>query len=152
MSSSPPTKTYTFSCHCALIRFSITGLNPSNPQATKCNCSICLKSGRISISADKNKDFTLLSPASLDEVPSYQFGERRQKHCFCRVCGIHCFAYGSFEWEGKTMNVFSFNVLALDAEPDQGFDLRGLKLGYWDGKGDKYLEGPAEKPAAGGVF
>lgn len=50
------------------------------------------------------------------------------------------------------LDVFSFNVLTLEVEPDQGFDLRDLKLAYWDGKGDRYGEGPGEKPAAGGVF
>jgi len=141
--------TLTAGCHCGAIRFSVA-IDTSNPKASKCNCSICLKSGRVSISADKDRDFVLLSPSSLDEVPKYHFGARRQSHCFCQTCGVHCFVYGSFQWEGQLVRLFSFNVLTLD--PDQSLDLRELKLSYWDGKGDKYAEGPSEKPPAGGIF
>ncbi|KAK4445141.1 hypothetical protein QBC34DRAFT_441880 [Podospora aff. communis PSN243] len=154
MSNSPPTltekpKAYTFSCHCARIRFSIR-IDPSAAKPSKCNCSICLKSGRISIPANKDEDFTLLSPSSMDEVPKHQFGQNRQNHCFCRVCGVFCFAYGRVEIQGKGVDLFSFNALTL--EPGQDWDLRGLKLEYWDGRRDAFAEGPKEEPGEGGVW
>jgi len=54
------------------------------------------------------------------------------------------------EWEGQSLDLFSFNVLTVD--DGQGLDLRELKLRYWDGKGDGYTSGPRGSPAEGGVW
>jgi len=146
--STPTLKTFAGGCHCGAVRYAID-LDPSNLEASKCNCSICLKTNRISLSIDP-ENFRLVLPASRDEVPDYQFGSKSQHYSFCDKCGIHCFANGSYEWEGKVVKNFSINAVTLDA--DQGLDLRELKLRYWDGKGENWGAGAVEKPPAGGCF
>ncbi|KAK1759921.1 centromere protein V [Echria macrotheca] len=142
-------KTYTGGCHCGAVRYSIEADLSGQPKASKCNCSICLKTNRLSLTVDR-ANFKLLSPASLDEVPSYQFSTRQQHHKFCDKCGIHCFLMGSYVYEGKTYHNFSVNAVTLD--PDQGFDLREFKVTYWDGKAENWAAGQMEKPAAGGCY
>lgn len=148
MTSESALKTVIGGCHCGAVRYSV-GLDLSEPKASKCNCSICLKTNRLSLTVDPD-NFKLLSPASLAEVPDYQFATKSQHHHFCNKCGIHCFAYGSYEWEGQTIKNFSINAVTLD--PDQGIDLRELKVSYWDGKSENWAAGAGDKPPAGGCY
>ncbi|KAK0708703.1 Mss4-like protein [Lasiosphaeris hirsuta] len=141
-------KTYVGGCHCGAIRYSVE-MDLSDGKASKCNCSICLKSNRLSITLDQDR-FKLVSPASLTEIPEYQFGTMSQHHRFCAKCGIHCFAYGSYEWEGQTVKNFGINAVTLD--PGQGVDLRELKIAYWDGRDGNWAAGAMDKPPAGGCY
>lgn len=141
-------KTLTGGCHCGAIRYTAE-LDLSNLTAQKCNCTICQKTNRLGISVDPEK-FKVTTPSSLDQVPEYQFGPKRQHFHFCTTCGVHCFAYGSYEYEGKTHKNFSINAVSLD--PDQGVDLREIKVGYWDGKAENWAAGQAEKPYPGGYY
>ena len=113
------------------------------------NCSICLKTNRLSITIpNPDTEFKLLSPAALASVPSYQFGPKSQHYRFCDKCGIHVFAYGSYVYEGQEVKNFSINAVTLDA--DQGVDLRAFKMGYWDGKAENWEAGEGERPYPGG--
>ncbi|KAK5653047.1 hypothetical protein OQA88_9333 [Cercophora sp. LCS_1] len=142
------TKTLAGGCHCGAIRYTAE-LDISNLHAQKCNCSICLKTNRMGLSVDPSK-FKVTTHKSIEEVPEYQFGPKRQHYHFCTTCGVHCFGYGSYEFQGQTFNNFSINAVTLD--PDQGFDLRDVKVAYWDGKGEDWAAGMAEKPAPGGCL
>jgi len=124
-------------------------LQPKTLTHSTSNCSICLKSNRLSLVIQPDQ-FKLLSPTSLDDVPEYQFGSKAQHHHFCNKCGIHTFAFGSYVWEGQTVKNFSINAVTLD--PDQGVDLREFQMQYWDGKGENWKAGLAEKPYAGGTY
>ena len=126
-------------------------LQPENANSTHSNCSICLKTNRLSLQIpNPDTQFHLLSPASLSSVPDYQFGTKSQHYHFCDKCGIHVLAYGSYVWEGKEVKTFSVNAVTLD--PDQGVDLRAFKVGYWDGKEENWGAGMGEKPYPGGNF
>ncbi|KAK0616938.1 Mss4-like protein [Immersiella caudata] len=142
------TKTYTGGCHCGAIRYSVD-LDLSKPEATKCNCSICLKTNRLSLSIQPTQ-LKLVSPASLSDIPEYQFGSKSQHHRFCDKCGIHVFGGGSYVWEGKEVKNFDVNAVTLDQ--DQGVDLRKFKVGYWDGKTEGWAKGMSEGPYEGGTF
>lgn len=141
-------KPLTGGCHCGAIRYSVD-LDLANLSAQKCNCSICHKTNRLPIPVDR-KNFKLTNPSSMDQVPQYQFGPKRQHSHFCTTCGVHCFSYGSYEFQGQTINNFSINAVTLD--PDQGVDLRAIKVGHWDGKADNWAAGIAEKPYPGGYY
>jgi len=115
------------------------------------NCSICLKTNRLSVQVpNPDTQFHLISPGSLSDVPEYQFNSKSQHHHFCDKCGIHPFSYGSYVWEGKEVKNFSINAVTMD--PDQGVDLRAFKVSYWDGKGENWGAGMAEKPYPGGAY
>ena len=149
LSSEPGSlKTYTGGCHCGAVRYAVS-VDLSQTRASKCNCSICLKTNRMSLEV-KPEDFKLISPATLDAVPDYQYGSKSQHHHFCDKCGIHCFLHGSFVFEGQESKNFSINAVTLD--PDQGFDLREFKVVYWDGKTQNWAAGPSEKPYPGGYY
>jgi hypothetical protein len=140
--------TYTGGCHCGFIRYSID-IDLTEPKASKCNCSICLKTNRLSLTIQPEQ-LKLISPASIDDIPEYKFGTMSQHHYFCKNCGIHCIAKGSYVWEGKEVHNMSINAVTLD--PDQGVDLRAFKVEYWDGKGENWTAGVAEKPYPGGCY
>ena len=162
--SSPPQKTYTGGCHCSFLRYSLLTADISTAQFTKCNCTICHKINRLSLSVPRSA-LTILSPTnaenttssdneseggSINGVPSYTFGSGRMTNYFCSKCGIHCFSSGSYEWEGKLVQSFSVNAVTLDA--DQGVDFRAVKTVYWDGLHDNWTAGSADKPYEGGCF
>ncbi len=147
--ATPTPKTYQGGCHCSLIRYTVTLSLPSPPEATKCNCSICLKTNRIELAvSDPDKNFKLLSPASMDSVPAYRFNAKKFRHCFCTTCGVHPFSFGSYEYEGQEVEMFCVNAATLD--PDQGLDLREFKVRYWDGKTDGWEKGMRDEPYPGG--
>ena len=74
MSTATPSKnTYTGSCHCGNVRFRVA-IDPYDPEISKCNCTICHKNGYVFATSAKEEEFELLSPASIDELGSYEFG------------------------------------------------------------------------------
>lgn len=156
MSSSEPTnpanlKTYTGGCHCGAIRYSAQlDLSAPHPDATKCNCSICLKVNRVGLSVEQPETrFKLVSPGSIDDVPEYRFGVKRQSYRFCNVCGVHCFSSGSYEYEGKVVDNFAINAVTLDQ--GQGVDFRAFKVGHWDGKTENWAAGLSDTAYPGGM-
>lgn len=140
-------KTYTGGCHCRVITYTIR--LPPSPEASKCNCTICHKTGRLGVNSSKS-DIELLTPTSYDDIPTYKFSRGTQQHKFCSTCGIHVFIIGSYEYEGKTVDNFGVNLMTVDV--GQGLDLRVLKVGYWDGLRENWEAGMAEKPHEGGYF
>jgi hypothetical protein len=117
-SLSDSTKVYTGSCHCGLIRYTVS-LDLTEPKATKCNCTICHKTGFMSIRSTP-EGFQLVSPASENELTGYQFGTKSGYRYFCTTCGVQCFAKGSYEFEGQRHDFLSVNVLSLDQDQGAG--------------------------------
>lgn len=153
-SSDPPLKTYTGGCHCGFLRYSFLAADLATAKFSKCNCSICHKINRLSLSIPRSQ-LTVLSPTATesgttDEIPRYKFGSQQMENSFCGKCGIHCFSSGWYEWEGEKVESFSVNAVTLD--PDQGVDFREVKIVYWDGKGDNWKAGTADRPYEGGCF
>ncbi|KXX81269.1 Centromere protein V [Madurella mycetomatis] len=151
-------KTYTGGCHCGAIRYSVAlDLSGPNPEATKCNCSICLKTNRMGVKVtDPGKNFKLLAPASLDDMSDYCFNTKSTHHRFCNNCGVHCFLHGRFVLEDQEISYFGLNAVTLD--PDQeGLDFRSFNVKYWDGKNwdgkpENLTTGTADKPYPGGTY
>ena len=141
-------KPYSGGCHCGFIRYTVN-LDLSTPTATKCNCTICLKSGYMAIRVNP-ADFTLTSPASESELADYQYGSNAMHHYFCRTCGIKCITRGTFEFEGKEVKSFTLNLLTLDQ--GQGIDWTAFKVKYWDGLRENWALGLSDKPYPGGAW
>lgn len=150
----PELKKYTGGCHCGQLRYEVE-LDLSEPKASKCNCSFCLKSNRISVTLepdqkDEFSQFKLLSPSSWEELGDYRFGSMNGPHYFCKTCGMHCMMAAKYELGGHKINHMSINAVTLDQ--GQGVDLRKFKMEYWDGKENNWLAGLKDEPWDGGCY
>ena len=139
-------RTCTGSCHCGLVRYTVK-LDLSEPEANRCNCSLCLKSGFTGIHTS-TEDFQLNSPASEKELTDYQFGSKAMHHYFCPTCGVRCMFRGTDADGGQEF--FSINILTLDQNTD--VDLTRFKISYWDGKSNNWQAGPSNQPYPGGAL
>jgi hypothetical protein len=151
MAPTDATKTYTGGCHCGFLRYSAK-LDLTEPRATKCNCSICLKLNTVSLKVAPPSQFTLQSPSSADDslLGNYTHGGKSIRYHFCKTCGVSCFSEGKYTFDGKEVEVLGINAVTLD--PDQGIDLREFKVQYWDGKGNNWAAGLKDVPYPGGCY
>lgn len=151
MSEEPNSKhTFHGSCHCGAIKYTASISLPPTPRATRCNCTVCLKSSFTSFRvASPDTNFKLLSPSSFSEIPDYQWASEDIHRNFCDKCGIQVFASGKYTFGGQTTEFFSINVLTLD-QPQDGLDLRQWKFDYWDGKNNNWMSGKKDEPWPGG--
>lgn len=76
-------QTYRGSCHCGAVTFE-ADLDLSEP-SFRCNCSICRRT-RFWPAVARPDDFRVLGGES--ELTEYLFNRRRNKHYFCRRCGV----------------------------------------------------------------
>ncbi len=159
--ASVPKPFYLGSCHCGFVKYSVRLdlVNPS-PQTgavlTKCNCSICQKSGTL-LAIPVPDSFRLLSPeGGREALRDYTFQAARAHHWLCPKCGIKCFLEGSYtSSEGSEVQFARINVLTLDGKEDGSplDDLRLIKTVYWDGKvPGNFSKGTSKEPAEGGVW
>ena len=113
--------TYTASCHCGAVRYTVEA-DLSQP-VVACNCSMCGRSGTLLafVPADK---FTLVQGE--DSLTDYRFNKNVIHHFFCKVCGIKSFARGVGPG-GKAMA--AINVRCLD-----GVDPAKLQVTHFDGR------------------
>ncbi|PGH14746.1 hypothetical protein AJ80_05790 [Polytolypa hystricis UAMH7299] len=137
-------QTYTGGCHCGFVKYTVT-FDPANSDASRCNCSICHKKGYVSVRVPK-EDLKLESPASLDELSDYVYGKKAVHHRFCKTCGVHCLI------DGHHGDIVFQGVNGHTIDQDQGFELRNIKLQYWDLKNDNWAQGPATEPCEGGSW
>lgn len=87
-------------CHCGRVRFEITA--PEDMVASRCNCSICSKSGYLGLTVPRSR-FRLLSGE--DSLETYTFNTGVAKHLFCRHCGIKSFYIPRSHPDGYNVNV-----------------------------------------------
>ena len=87
-------------CHCGRVRFEVDA--PANIEVTRCNCSICTKTGFLHLIVS-NKDFRLTGGEDLLET--YTFGTGTAKHLFCRRCGVKSFYIPRSHPDGVSVNV-----------------------------------------------
>lgn len=80
---------YSGSCHCGVVTFTVAGDIPT--EAMSCNCSHCRRKGFLLtfVPADQ---FTLDSGD--DALTSYTFNTHKLQHSFCKTCGVQGFATG----------------------------------------------------------
>lgn len=77
---------YTGGCHCQGIRFVVQA--PRSPVVWRCNCSICLMQQNHHFIVPASQ-FQLT--AGQDLLALYQFGTKKARHHFCKVCGVKSF-------------------------------------------------------------
>lgn len=106
-------------CHCGRVRFEVRA--PADIVATRCNCSICEKSGFLHLIV-RAADFRLLQGDS--GLTTYTFNTGTAKHHFCRHCGIK-----SFYVPRSHPNGISVNVNCLDTKT-----IRSVEITPFDGR------------------
>ena len=78
-------ETYTGSCHCKKVLFSLK-TSSIFEEVYKCNCSLCMKKGIIMKSIPK-KEFMLESSSKF--LGQYIWNKKIAKHYFCLKCGVY---------------------------------------------------------------
>lgn len=134
---SPHTPAYTLhtgGCHCGAVRFEAE-LDLSTG-ATRCNCTICMKTGSTNARARLGSLRLLKGAESLGE---YRVGDSPNSRSFCRLCGIHLYGQGYVEEIGGAF--CSINIHCLD-----DVDPSLLTIRYWDGRNDNWLAGMRPEP------
>lgn len=96
-------KKYHGSCHCGLIKFTVT---TTIDKVVSCNCSICTKKGVLHHRVEPGQ-FNLI--AGKEHLSLYQFDTKEAKHYFCRQCGIHPFSNPR-----SAPDTYSINIRCLD--------------------------------------
>lgn len=102
----------------------------------RCNCSICFKA-RFWAAIVPPAAFRLLTGA--DDLTLYQFATKRDRHLFCRHCGIRAFGTGQSPRWGE---FYAVNVTCLDDVTPE--ELASAPVTYLDGKNDEWEVPPAE--------
>lgn len=97
---------YQGGCHCGAVRFEVEA--PESLKVTRCNCSICSKSGFLHLIVPKS-EFRLLSGAAA--LTTYTFNTGVAKHTFCKTCGIKPFYVPRSHPEGIDVNVNCLDAL-----------------------------------------
>jgi hypothetical protein len=110
--------TYSGGCHCAVVRFEVTG---ELTQFSECNCSICLKSGFLHWPID-TQQLKLITP--WEKLSVYRWGTMLAKHHFCPVCGVPVVRNPR-----ANPAQFTVNVRCIDE-----VDLARLTHTYFDGR------------------
>jgi hypothetical protein len=145
-----PKQTFKGSCHCKAIQYEVKLAIPDPPTVTRCNCTVCLKTGFTGITI-KPEDLTMISPASLDDIPDYSWRSPNIHRRFCNKCGVQIVGHGFYEHGGQKFDFFSLNAGSLD-QPQEGLDLSKFKVKYASGRDDGWMKGPKEEPFSGGLI
>lgn len=111
--------THAGGCHCGRVRFELDA--PSVIEATKCNCSICSKSGFLHLIVSQS-DFRLLS--GHDVLTTYTFNTGVAQHYFCSHCGIKSFYVPRSHPDGISVNVNCLDAGTVEAVNVAPFDGR----------------------------
>lgn len=126
-------KTYHGSCHCGVVRFEA---DIDLTQATyRCNCSICRRN-RFWAAVVEPEAFRLLSGEA--ELTEYLFNTRKNRHYFCRHCGVRGYGLGDSPDFGRKVGI---NLGCLDDVTDE--ELAAAPIIYIDGRHDNWSAPPA---------
>lgn len=129
-------KTHEASCHCGAVRFQFEVDLDEPGKATRCNCSICMKT-MVTGSILKPEAFTLLE--GQEHLSEYAWGSRVATRYFCKHCSVLCFSKGYLEPLGG--DFVSVNLNAID-----DLDVNQLHVLHWDGRHDNWYVGPRPEP------
>ena len=110
-------KTYTGSCHCGAVRFSVES---DFTEGIECNCSHCHRKGFV-LSFVPAEAFTLI--AGEDSLTDYLFNKKTITHRFCKICGVQPFAISA------EMGKVAVNLRCVD-----DLDLATLSIDKVNGK------------------
>ena len=104
------------SCHCGAVSIQFTA--PVKVQVTRCNCSICNRTGYEHV-------FVPHANATIkgeDNLSLYTFGTGAAKHYFCRTCGIKPFYIPRSHPESYSVNLRCLDGDTLTASEVINFD------------------------------
>jgi hypothetical protein len=118
--------------------------------ATRCNCTLCQKLSTVNLRLDGPADFTLLAPASQDDIKQYSADVKTLSRYYCDKCGCHVWMEGYLEFNGHKAEVFAINLGTVD-QPQGDVDLSKTKMRYFDMLHDNIAGGAADKPWACGL-
>lgn len=125
-------KTYKGSCHCGAVRFEADlDLTQSS---YRCNCSICRRN-RFWAAITTAEHFRLIDGEPM--LTEYLFNTRKNKHYFCKVCGVRPFGVGT---ETPVGMMYGVNIGCLEGISEE--ELSNIPITYVDGMNDR-LERPA---------
>ncbi len=122
-------------CHCGHIRFAVQA--PRTITVTRCNCSICSKSGYLGLIVPKDR-FTLQSGEA--HLVEYSFNTGTAKHLFCSVCGIKSFYIPRSHPDGISVNALCLDPDSIDEMKIDEFDGKHWEQYYPEGRADSYPE------------
>ena len=125
-------QTYRGSCHCGAVTFE-ADLDLSEP-SFRCNCSICRRT-RFWPAVARPDDVRVLGGES--ELTEYLFNRRRNKHYFCRRCGVRPWGVGTDTPMGTMIGV---NLGCLEGVSEE--ELSRIPVVRIDGMHDRF-EPPA---------
>lgn len=97
-------------CHCGRVKFEVE--IPDVVNVSRCNCSICKKSGYLHVIVSSDR-FRLLSGE--ESITDYRFHSGVARHLFCKICGIKSFYVPRSHPEGYSVNL---NCLDLPEDTD----------------------------------
>ena len=95
--------TYTGSCHCGGVKFSVEG---ELTGAMACNCSMCQRKGSLLWFVPRTA-VTLATP--LEALSAYTFNKHVIQHYFCPTCG--CAPFGMAVNQGTEMAAINVRCL-----------------------------------------
>ncbi|KAF2469648.1 uncharacterized protein BDR25DRAFT_46756 [Lindgomyces ingoldianus] len=128
--STKPGRKYQASCHCQLVRYTVTlspGLDDLDSWVVECNCSICSRNGYLNVYVQNECiEFEGMGLES-ELVEKYRFGKQRVQHYFCSRCGCSLMAE-SIE------PGFYDGVKALNVRMFEGIDFNTLQRREVDGR------------------
>ncbi len=113
-------KTYTGSCHCGTVTYTVTA---DIENVMECNCSHCSRKAFLLMFVPAEQ-FNLISGE--ENLTEYRFNKKHIAHLFCKTCGVQCFGKGTSPEGNETVAV---NVRTI---PD--LDLTTLTINKVDGK------------------
>ncbi|KAF2810310.1 uncharacterized protein BDZ99DRAFT_570899 [Mytilinidion resinicola] len=123
---SPGSASYSASCHCGAICFTVTLTQPlAQQQPISCNCTICSRNGYLLVYPLRSN---LVITQGADVLKSYSFGRKRNLHQFCERCGSSVFFDPRMAEHGESPDLMGVNVrMFKDIKLDE------LKLKHFDG-------------------
>jgi hypothetical protein len=113
---------YTGSCHCGAIRFTVTA---EPVEMTRCDCSLCAKKNALMIKVPQTGLTVVAGEATL---ATYAWNTGVARHHFCRVCGIYTFHRKRAEPDHYGVNVFCLDGFDIEALPVRQADGRSMSL------------------------
>jgi len=120
----------TGSCHCGRIKIEVQV--PLRAQISKCNCSICAKSGHLHLTVAREE---LKLQEGGEELTEYRFNTGVARHLFCRVCGIKVFYVPRSHPDG-----YSVNPNCLELHEGINLVIRDFDGRHWERNIDQLLK------------
>lgn len=122
-------------CHCGKVRYRV--MAPAVIPVSRCNCSVCTKSGYLGLIVPRER-FHLAS--GHDSLTEYTFNTGTAKHLFCQVCGIKAFYLPRSHPDGVSVNANCLDAGTVEAMTIAEVDGQHWEQHYPEGRAPGYPE------------